>query len=75
MQSEWRHIKVDEQEGGSGPVRRYSKFLENLSQYSSYEVQIEVENQFGKTRFVFDEWCVCLHLINATFVCAYAFQK
>ena len=33
------------------PVRKQSYRLENLSQVNGYQVELDVENEFGKTRF------------------------
>lgn len=47
---EWRHIRVEPVNDGEGPIRSQSFRVDNLSQMNGYEIDLEVENEHGKTR-------------------------
>ena len=49
--SDWRHIPVTPINDDQGPVRKQSYRVDNLSQFNGYEIDLEVENELGKTRY------------------------
>lgn len=48
--TEWKTIQVEANNDDQGPLRRQSHMLENLSVDKNYEVEVEVGNEFGKTK-------------------------
>ena len=46
----WRHVSVTPKNDENGPVRRETYSIENLSEFNSYEVELEVKNEHGVTK-------------------------
>lgn len=46
----WRHVSVTPKSAQNGPVHHETYSIDNLSEFNSYEVELEVKNEHGLTK-------------------------